>query len=341
MTKIRFSHPEPSPVAGRVWPVFLPFAGCPYRCAFCAQDKLTGRDHADLDLVSRELERDLQQALDQGRGPYELAFYGGTFTALPEPWPSKFLALASRFRSRGLLTRIRCSTRPDCVDVPMLVSLKEQGLDMVELGIQSFDDTALQQSSRGYDGQTARRACGIVAESGLVLGVQLLPGLPGDQPGLFASDVEQAAAFAPETARLYPCLVIQGTALATLWEQGKYVPWTLSRARTELASALGVLWARGTRVIRMGLAPEEQMQQSILDGPWHPALGQTVRGMALLDIIRSQVARLDTPLSGVLVPRRYQGELFGHAGELVDAYAAFGVDKTLVQYVNDTMFSVF
>nr|WP_321513247.1 radical SAM protein [uncultured Pseudodesulfovibrio sp.] len=341
MACIRFFHPEPPPVSGRVWPVFLPFAGCPYRCAFCAQDKQTGRDHIDLQAVFRELERDLEQAMERGRGPYEVAFYGGTFTALPSPWPTKFLALASRFRALGLISRIRCSTRPDCVDVSSLVEFRNQGLDMVELGIQSFDDSALCQASRGYSGDTASRACEYVKEAGIALGIQLLPGLPGDRPGLFATDVVKTAAFEPEVARLYPCLVIEGTALASLWEQGKYVPWSLSRAKKELALALGVLWDSGTRVIRMGLAPEETLEKSILDGPWHPALGQTVRGMALLEVVRNHVERFGRKPKGVQVPRRYQGELFGHGGELIEAYEELGVDKTIIHYVNEKDFILF
>lgn len=140
--RLVFTHPEPTPHPTRVWPVFLPFAGCPYRCVFCAQDKQTGRDGVELEKILHALEHDLDDALAAGRGPYELAFYGGTFTALPEPWPQMFLGLAMRYRERGLVTHVRCSTRPDCVDDFSLSMLRAQGLDMVELGIQSFDDEA-------------------------------------------------------------------------------------------------------------------------------------------------------------------------------------------------------
>lgn len=76
---IVFTHPEPEPVPTRVWPVFLPFAGCPYRCVFCAQDKQTGKDEAKLETILHDLEHDLDQALADGRGPYELAFLRGHF----------------------------------------------------------------------------------------------------------------------------------------------------------------------------------------------------------------------------------------------------------------------
>jgi histone acetyltransferase (RNA polymerase elongator complex component) len=337
---IQFAHPEPTPSTATVWPAFLPFAGCPYRCLYCAQDKQTGQEEAGLDALFKDTQADLELALHQGRGPYELAFYGGTFTALPWHWQARFLELADRFREAGLVTRVRCSTRPDCVDADGLSRLGERGLDMVELGIQSFDDSALKASSRGYDGRTARRACGLVKASGLGLGIQLLPGLPGDDQGLFRADVDIAAAFAPETARLYPCLVIRGTGLASLWERGGYEPWTLDRAKEELAAALPVFWKKGTRVIRLGLAPEGTLAENVLAGPWHPALGQSVRGLALLEIVREQAAKLDGPAAAFEVPRRYQGELFGHAGELVPAYEALSIPKDIVRYVDHALFGL-
>ena len=335
---IQFAHPEPTPSASTVWPVFMPFAGCPYRCLYCAQDKQTGQDQAGLDALFRDTEKDLELALEEGRGPYELAFYGGTFTALPWSWQERFLELADRFREDGLVTRVRCSTRPDCVDEDGLDRLRGHGLDLVELGIQSFDDAALRASTRGYDGRTALRACGLVKASGLGLGIQLLPGLPGDDQGLFQADVDIAAAFAPETARLYPCLVIRGTGLAELWERGGYEPWSLDRAKEELAAALPVFWERATRVIRLGLAPEGTLAENILAGPWHPALGQSVRGLALLEIVRQHMAGLDGTVTNFEVPRRYQGELFGHGGELVADYEALGVPRDAVRYVDSGLF---
>jgi len=335
-----FPHPEPPSVRTRVWPVFLPFAGCPYRCVFCAQDKQTGRDNAVLESILAELENDLESVLQQGRGPYELAFYGGTFTALPAPWPETFLGLAARFRERGLITRVRCSTRPDCVDASTLSRLRSLGLDLVELGIQSFDDETLRASGRGYDGSIARRACELVKASGLALGIQLLPGLPGDRPGVFAEDVRTAAALEPETARLYPCLVIRDTPLATLWEKGEFEPWTLARAKTELADALLVLWARGVRVIRLGLAPEGTLEANILAGPWHPAFGQSVRALALMQFLRARINDLGRRPTALVVPRKYSGELYGHGRELAPSYFDLGVSEANVTFTDDAIFTL-
>ncbi|WP_243544353.1 radical SAM protein [Pseudodesulfovibrio tunisiensis] len=343
MTTITFAHPEPRHVAARIFPVFLPFAGCPHRCVFCAQDVQTGHGADPLERIATELVRDLEEAVELGRGPYELAFYGGTFTALPAPYPEHFLSIAARFRERGLITAVRCSTRPDCVDVPGLQRLGGLGLDTVELGIQSFDDHALGASGRGYDGRTARAGCETVLASGLNLGVQLLPGLPGDHEGLFQEDVRIAASLGPKTARLYPCLVIRGAALARLWERGRYAPWPLERAKSELGEALLEFWARDVRVIRLGVAPEPSLAANLLAGPWHPALGQSARARALFAFLQSRIREFTAqhgPLSRLDVPRRYQGELFGHGNELAEAYAPLGVTRATVRYVEGGKFSL-
>lgn len=337
-SQLVFSHPEPPHDKSRIWPVFLPFAGCPYRCIYCAQDRQTGEEEAELADKLAELDTELEKALDRGRGPYELAFYGGTFTALPDPWPMAFLAVAQRYKERGLVTRVRCSTRPDCVDEAGLDMYQALGLDMVELGVQSFDDIVLKESGRGYTGETAKKACELVTNSGLGLGIQLLPGLPGDRENVFLDDAKITAALKPEVARIYPCLVIRDTPLATLWERGDYVPWELDRARKELAVALPILWGQSINVIRLGLPPEGTLAEHILAGPWHPALGQSVRGLALLDVIKEKLNELDGAPKLLEVPRRYQGELMGHAKELAAQYEKSGITRANIRYTEEDEF---
>ena len=184
----RFPHPEPprGGKAGQVLPVFLPYAGCPERCIFCNQPAQTGQAPEPLASIYERLQERLaslsgleanssapQRAASAQASP-ELAFYGGTFTALPAPWPQRFLELAQPHLSAGRLSRVRCSTRPDAVFVPQLAELRTLGLSLVELGVQSFDDGALAASRRGYTGAQARRGCEAVREAGLSLGVQLM-----------------------------------------------------------------------------------------------------------------------------------------------------------------------
>jgi len=326
---LRFDHPEPSrPThASRpsIVPVFLPFAGCPQRCIFCDQPAQTGQAPEPLERIFDRLHALLSRTAEAPA--QELAFYGGTFTALPAPWPQRFVTLAGRFLASGRLCRVRCSTRPDAVDPAQLAELKALGLALVELGVQSFDDAALAASRRGYDGQTARQACATVREAGLGLGIQLMPGLPGHSRHAFQADIAQAAAFAPELTRLYPCLVLANTPLADAWRAGAYAPWPLDATVDALGHALLTLWDAGVPAARIGLAEQEGL--SVLAGPRHPALGQLARSRALLLHVRQRLAELPEPERAqarlLFLPRRLRGEALGQNNALAREYAALGL----------------
>lgn len=349
----------------RILPIFLPFAGCPTRCVFCAQDVQTGQrgGAASVARALAQAEARLEQeARNMGKarephptrgadasqpepGPLEIAFYGGTFTLLPETERSACLALARHWRERGVVCRVRCSTRPDAVTERGLAELRAAGMDCVELGVQSFDDAALYAATRGYAGKMARAACALVAEAGLELGVQLMPGMPGVTPQVFRADVRTAlqpdAAGAHPLAsflRFYPCLVLRGTPLAERWRAGEYAPWPLDITVDALADGLLAAWSRGVAVVRMGLSPEDGLDDAVLAGPVHPALGQLAKAEALRRHVAAQVALLPGPPARFGVPRRLRGLLWGHANGLVAAYAAMGITRAMVHWRDDDTF---
>jgi len=335
---LRFRHPEP-PVATpgpKIVPIFLPFAGCARRCLYCSQEYQTGQHAGSLEKLYAGA-ADLLDALPPGQ-PRELAFFGGTFTALPGEWPERFLDLAQRYRKQARIARVRCSTRPDAVEARQLARLKAMGLDCVELGVQSFEDAALAASQRGYDGARAVGACELVRQAGLELVIQLLPGLPGQSRGGFRADIDRVVTLGPAAVRLYPCLVIEGSGLASRWREGRYRPWSLRTAVPALSLALLRLWPAGVRVIRTGLAPSTGLAGHILAGPAHPALGTMARSLALLVIVRAQLARLGRPARQLRLPRRYQGEIWGHCGALVQRYARLGLTRARLSYWNETFF---
>jgi histone acetyltransferase (RNA polymerase elongator complex component) len=320
-----FEHPEPAKDALKVVPVFTPFAGCPGRCVFCAQNLTTGGGPKPLKDVYASC-RDLLEDLAAASGPpRELAFYGGTFTALPDNWPRRFMTLAGEYKKRGVLSRIRCSTRPDAVTSKILIDLKELGLDLVELGVQSFDPEVLDASGRGHGPREVYAAAETVQRAGMALGVQLLPGLPGMDAAIFRRDVEQAIGLAPECARLYPLQVLEGTPLARMWRAGEYEPWGLDETVERLAFALDRFWLAGIRVIRVGLAPESALESGVLAGPRHPAMGQLAKSRALYMTVERRVRELGRPPKSLAVPRRWYSDVAGHKGEMLPVYARIGI----------------
>ena len=312
-------------------PVFLPFRGCPVRCVFCAQYVQTGRGESALGIARAlaDARAMLAQRAARGLPPAELAFYGGTFTALAPEDLACCLQLVAEARRMGWITAFRCSTRPDCVDATGLAALREAGLATVELGVQSFADHALVASRRGYDRATALQACELVRACGLRLGIQLLPGMPGHTPADLEADMAQALEVGADMLRLYPCLVLEGTGLAVLWRDGKYRPWSLDKTLAALAKAWLMARDAGVPVIRMGLAPEESLSRALLDGPQDPALGSRVMGRGLLFAVRRALQQQEQQSYGfdLELPRAAQGYVWGTRRELYAAWTALGLAR--------------
>jgi histone acetyltransferase (RNA polymerase elongator complex component) len=324
----RFSLPEPPQTKLRLLPVFLPFAGCPGRCVFCDQHAQTGLDGVSLEGALA----DLRERLAGEKGPYGLGFFGGTFTGLSPVWQDRFLDLAAGFAGQEGLVHLRVSTRPDRVDPDTLARLRFKGVDMVELGVQSFASEVLAASGRGYDAVVAAEACAMVKEQGLELGVQLLPGLPGHDAGLWREDVRQTVELAPDVVRIYPCVVVRGTGLADMYQRGEYAPWPLDQAVEECGRALLEFWKRGVRVIRLGLAGEQGLLDRLLAGPWHPAFGNMVRSRALGLFLQERLAGHSGRVKRIFLPARLGGELWGHARAGAPLLAGLGIVRENVNF---------
>lgn len=328
---MRITIPWPLPEAGPcLVPVFLPFSGCPTRCIFCAQHLQTGTTEQDIVPLLQNLEETLRQ---RARQDLELGFFGGTFTLQKEERLETCLELVRRCRSAGLLRTARCSTRPDAISPAIVQRLRHAGFSMVELGIQSFHNDALRATQRGYDRETALRACDQIHAAGLKLCIQLMPGMPGSNAESFLQDIDLALEVHTQALRFYPCLVIQGTALEQLFLRGDYRPWTLEESLPILAQGWRTATQHAVPVIRTGLAPEPGLRAMIVAGPHHPALGALVQAEALLltvkDALRQKKAGL---LRSLTIPRHCQGFFWGQQRQLERRWLELGLHRRSLFY---------
>ena len=309
-------------------PVFLPFSGCPGRCVYCAQDRQTGGSALPLigGLLSET--RNTLEAMPvlTGEAERELAFYGGTFTALPDADRHSCLALLEAMRAAGRISRARCSTRPDALAPSVLEELAHSGVDLIELGIQSFSTPVL-----------ALEACRKVQDAGFELGIQLLPGLPGCTPDIFLEDVRQALALRPSCMRFYPCLVPEGTVLARWFRDGSYRPWSLEDTVSALGEALRLAWQAGIPVIRLSVAPEPAFDAALLAGPRHPALGALIQAEALIRSVEKAAEELDASPQMLSLPRSCQGFMYGDKGALKGRWAALGLTPERISFTDGTL----
>ena len=122
--------------------IFVPHIGCPCRCTFCDQRTISGQT---VPPTPADVRAACEKAFEKDGFSYEIAFFGGSFTAIDPAYMQSLLAAAAPYVQAGKATGIRVSTRPDCVDDAVLALLKSYGVTAVELGCQSMDDRATRQ----------------------------------------------------------------------------------------------------------------------------------------------------------------------------------------------------
>lgn len=264
-----------------IYPVFLPHAGCPFQCVYCNQRVTVsggGRQGSIAGFAASRMDDYANQVRRSGT-PGEIAFYGGTFTALSPDLVEEILATASVFVEQSIFTGVRFSTRPDCLESDVVEMLSSYPVRTVELGVQSLSDSVLTQSGRGYGADSVYEAARRVKGKGWKLGIQLMAGLPGDSRETFMQSVQSAIKIGADFLRIYPVLVLEGTALADSFRAGLYNPLSLDRAVSLLAPAYDLAMRAGVSVIRMGLQADPELEKPgvILAGPYHPAFGSLVK----------------------------------------------------------------
>lgn len=327
---LQLKHPEPAKAKKPVWPVFIPFAGCPFRCIYCSQFVQTGQTVKSPEQTAREMTAGITARYRKTGKPVSLGFFGGTFTAIRSREMVFYLEQAWQLKKDGAVDHLRCSTRPDCIDEQKLTTLGEYGVDMIELGIQSFDQNTLKLSNRRYSCAEAVQACRMVKSMGFELGIQLLPGLPGSGSIVFSRDIKLVQDITPHIVRIYPCLVLKETPLAEKMGLGLYRPWSLETAVEITSHALLDLWMKNIPVIRLGLTPEKTLLKSILAGPWHPSLGALCRSAALKTWFLFQLAKTGGSPCRIFIPEKYVSDFWGYKQMNVKSLAAKGVTRKIV-----------
>jgi histone acetyltransferase (RNA polymerase elongator complex component) len=191
----------------------------------------------------------------------------------------ELLGAVSPYLQEGIIHSVRVSTRPDSLDEEKAARLRELGVDTVELGAQSMDDEVLRMTRRGHRAEDTERTATLLKQQGFRVGIQLMPGLPGDSAGTFSATVQKVIRIKPDMVRLYPVVVIRGTELAQWVESGSYTPLTLEGAVGICAESCLHLETAGIPVIRIGLMTSASLREKgqVVGGPWHESLGHLVR----------------------------------------------------------------
>ena len=213
-----------------------------------------------------------------------MAFYGGSFTAIPIADQLALLEAAQPYLADGTIDSIRLSTRPDAIDEEILARLKKYGVSTAELGAQSLCDKVLYLSGRGHTSKEVEDASKLIKQAGFELILQMMTGLPGDTDESCIETVRKIIALKPDGVRIYPTVIVRDTALYDMWQAGEYPEHTVEDAVRVCAKITELFDAAGIPIIRMGLNPTEDLSGGdAAGGAYHPALGELVRSRIMLN----------------------------------------------------------
>ena len=288
-------------------PIFVPHLGCPNDCIFCNQKSISGQKSNMIKEKAKEIIENYLKSIDKENAQIEIAFFGGSFTAIEEERQEELLQVASEFVKSGQVSSIRVSTRPDAIDKNILKRLKKYKVKTIELGVQSSNNYILKRINRGHTFEDVKRAAKLIRWNGFRLGVQMMVGLPESTTIDEINTAKELIKLKPKMVRIYPVLVIKNTPLEKELEKGTYKPLTVVQAVEVCKEIVRLFHDKNIDIIRIGLQPTDEISEpgseksEVVAGPYHPAFRQLVESAMWYDAIVGKIKRLNVKVKEVEV----------------------------------------
>ena len=288
-------------------PIFVPHLGCPNDCIFCNQKSISGQKSNMTKEKAKEIIENYLKSIDKENAQIEIAFFGGSFTAIEEERQEELLQVASEFVKSGQVESIRVSTRPDAIDKKILKRLKKYKVKTIELGVQSSNNYILKRINRGHTFEDVKKAAKLIRWNGFRLGVQMMIGLPESTTIDEINTAKELIKLKPKMVRIYPVLVIKNTPLEKELEKGTYKPLTVVQAVEVCKEIVRLFHDKNIDIIRIGLQPTDEISEpgseksEVVAGPYHPAFRQLVESAMWYDAIVGKIKRLNVKVKEVEV----------------------------------------
>lgn len=288
-------------------PIFVPHLGCPNDCIFCNQKSISGQKKKMTKEEAKKIIDNYLKNIKKDEAQIEIAFYGGSFTAIETSLQEELLETAYEYIKEGKVESIRISTRPDCIDKETLKRLKKYKVKTIELGVQSANDYILKRSNRGHNFEDVKKASKLIRWYGFKLGHQMMVGLPESTRIDEINTAKFLIKLKPKMIRIYPVLVVKNTKLEKEYQEGKYEPLPLVQT-VEVCKELVRMFAdKNIEIIRVGLQNTEEIadpqnkESEVVAGPYHPAFRQLVESALWYDAIVGKIKKLNVKVKEVKV----------------------------------------
>ena len=309
-----------------VIPVFVPHLGCPNNCIFCNQKSISGQKEELTKEKAKEIIEEFLKGIKDNESEKEIAFFGGSFTAIKEEKQEELLSLAYEYIKSGQVNSIRISTRPDYINKQILKRLKKYKVKTIELGVQSANNYILEKAGRGHTFEDVKKASKLIRLYGFTLGHQMMVGLPESNRIDEINTAKKLIKLKPKMVRIYPVLVIKGTPLEKQYQEGTYKPLTLVQAIETCKELVLLFNNKKIDIIRVGLqntdeiAEPQDEQSEVVAGPFHPAFRQLVESSMWYDVILNKIKKLNAKVKEVEVTVNPQdvNSVIGHKRENIE-----------------------
>ncbi len=312
-------------------PIFVPHLGCPNDCIFCNQKSISGQKTNMTKEKAKKIIDDYLKSMTDENAQIEIAFFGGSFTAIETERQEELLQTAYEYVKSGKVESIRVSTRPDCINKEILKRLKKYKVKTIELGVQSANDYILKRANRGHTFEDVKKASKLIRWYGFKLGHQMMVGLPESTRIDEINTAKSLVKLKPKMIRIYPVLVVKNTKLEEEYKQGIYEPLSVVQAVEICKEIVRIFADKKIDIIRIGLQNTDEIsdpqneKSEVVAGPYHPAFRQLVESGMWYDAIVGKIKKLNVKVKKVQV-----------TVNPIDANNVIGHKKENVQKLKDT-----
>ncbi len=288
-------------------PIFVPHLGCPNDCVFCNQKSISGQKNNMTKEEAKKIIEEYLKSIKDENAEIEVAFFGGSFTAIEEEKQNELLSLAYEYIKEGKIKSIRISTRPDYIDKKILKRLKKYKVKTIELGVQSANNFILEKAGRGHTFEDVKKASKLIRRYGFTLGHQMMVGLPESTRKDEINTAKELIKLKPKMVRIYPVLVLKGTKLEKELKEEKYKPLSIVQAVETCKELVRMFADKKIDIIRVGLQNTDEItdpnneNSEVVAGPYHPAFRQLVESSLWYDAIVEKIKKLNVKVKEVEV----------------------------------------
>jgi len=131
--------------------------------------------------------------------------------------------------AKNRIIGLTLETRPDCINLSEIKTMRDLGCTRVELGAQSVFDNVLKQNRRGHFVADTILATQLLKNAGFKINYHIMLNLPGSDLKRDEEVFRQLFSnqdFQPDLLKIYPCAVLKTAPLFKVWRKGNYKPYT-------------------------------------------------------------------------------------------------------------------